>query len=125
MVLSLGLGWLRLLWRVDPDSGLDFWWFWALAGEPFRRAWERSIKGDLAGGMDGVGLPEVDLIGCHQPDACVMMVLIIPGEETAAESACILDGLIPLGEFRLIFQGLEMGLPRTGCRLTYVDGCAI
>ena len=125
MVLSLGLGWLCLLWRVDPDSFRDLWWFWALADQAVRRASEGRIKRDLAGGMDGVGLPEVDLIRCHQPDACVMMVLIILGEETAAESACILDGLIPLGEFRLIFQGLELGLPRTGCRLTYVDGCAI
>ena len=57
------------------------WWFWALADEAVRRAWEGRIKRCLAGGMDGVGLPEVDLIWCHQPDARVMMVLIIPGIE--------------------------------------------
>ena len=60
--------------------------------------------------MDGFGLPEVDLIWCHQPNACVMMVLIIPGEEAAAEPTCILDGLIPLGKLRLIFQCLEVDL---------------
>ena len=60
--------------------------------------------------MDGAGLPEVDLIWCHQPDACVMMVFIIPGEETATEGACPVDGLEPFGEFRLIFQCLEVGL---------------
>ena len=68
------MGWLGLLWRVDPDICRDLWWFWALADEPLRRAWERSIKRDLAGGMDGAGLPDVDLIWRHQPDACVMMV---------------------------------------------------
>jgi len=45
------------------------WWFRAFADEPLRFAWERSIKCCLAGGMDGVGLTEVDLIWCHQPDA--------------------------------------------------------
>ena len=75
--------------------------------------------------MDGVGLPEVDLIWRHQADTCVMMVFVIPGEETAAESACILDGLIPLGELWLIFQWLEVGLPRTGCPSMCVDGCGI
>ena len=32
-----------------------------------------SIKRDLAGGMDGAGLPEVDLIWRHQPDTRLMM----------------------------------------------------
>ena len=38
-----------------------------------------------------------------------MMVLIIPGEEAAAEDAGRVDGLKPFGEFRLIFQCLEVG----------------
>ena len=60
--------------------------------------------------MDCVGLPEVDLMWCHQADACVVMVFIIPGEETAAERAGLADRPEPLGEFRPIFQRLEMGL---------------
>lgn len=60
--------------------------------------------------MDCVGLPEVDLVGRHQTDAWVMMVLVIPGEEAAAERARLVDGFEPLGEFRLIFQRLEVGL---------------
>ena len=59
--------------------------------------------------MDGAGLPEVDLICCHQPDACLMMVFVILGEEAAAEGAGRVDGLEPFGEFRLIFQCLEVG----------------
>jgi len=58
--------------------------------------------------MDGLGLTEVDLVGCHQANACVMMVLIIPGEETAAERAGIIDGVEPFGKLGLIFQRLEV-----------------
>jgi len=89
------LGWFRLLWRVDPDSSWDLGWFRAHASEPLGRAQERRIKCCLAGGMDGVGLPEVDLVGCHQANACAMMVLVRPGEETAAEGAGLVDGFEP------------------------------
>ena len=60
--------------------------------------------------MDCAGLPEVDLIGRHQADACVMMVLVIPSEEATAECAGLVDGLEPSWELRLIFQRLEVGL---------------
>ena len=54
------------------------------------------------------GLP--DLIGRHQADACVVMVLVIPGEEAAAERAGFVDGLEVFGEFGLILQRLEASL---------------
>jgi hypothetical protein len=38
------------------------------------------------------------------------MIPVIPGEETAAEGPGILDAAEALGELRLVFQGLEMGL---------------
>ena len=60
--------------------------------------------------MDCVGLSEVDLVGCHQADSCVMMVFVIPVEEAAAERAGLVDGLESFGEFRMIFQLLEVGL---------------
>ena len=60
--------------------------------------------------MNCAGLPEVDLIGRHQADACVMMVLVIPSEEATAECAGLVDGLEPSWELRLIFQRLEVGL---------------
>jgi len=75
--------------------------------------------------MDGVGLTEVDLVGCHQANACVMMVFIMPGEEASADGAGLVDGFEPFGELWLIFQRLEVGLPKTGCHLRYVDGCGI
>jgi hypothetical protein len=64
----------------------------------------------VEGGVDCAGLPEVDLVGGHQADACVMMVLVIPREEAAAECAGLVDGLEPFWELRLIFQRVEMGL---------------
>ena len=60
--------------------------------------------------MDCVGLPEVDLMWSHQADACVVMAFTIPGEETAAERAGLVHRPEPLGEFRLIFQRLGVGL---------------
>ena len=100
---------LRVLWRIDPDSGRDLRGFGALADEPLRRAAERGVKRGLSGGIDCVGLPEVDLIGRHQADACVVMVLVIPGCEPAAKGAGLVDGLEPFGELWLILQGLEVG----------------
>ena len=76
--------------------------------EALRRFEERRVEGGLSGGMDGLGLSEVDLVGCHQPDAGVMVFLVIPREESAAEAAGMLDGLEVLWKFRLVFQGLEV-----------------
>ena len=104
------MDWLCGFWRVDPDGGWDLWWFWGLAHKPLGRAEKRGVKRGLAGGIDDVGLPEVDLVGCHQADACVMRVFVIPGCEPSAERAGVVDGLETFGEFRLIFQRLEVGL---------------
>ena len=108
--MSLGLGWLRFLGRVDPDRSWDLGWFGTLADDPLRGAEKRGVKCGLAGGVDCVGLPEVDLVGRHQADACVVMLFVIPGCEPAAECAGINDGFESFGEFRLIFQRLEVGL---------------
>ena len=78
--------------------------------EPLWRAQERGIEGCLAGCPDFFGLSEMDLVGGHQPDAGVMVVLIIPCEETAAEGAGLFDGFEIPWEFRLVFQRLEVSL---------------
>ena len=127
MVLSSGLGWLSLLWRVDPDSCRDLWWFWALANEPLRRAEKCCIESVLAGCVDCVGLPEVDLIWRHQADTCVVMVFVIPSEEVTAEGAGRVDALEPFREFWMIFQCLEVGF-REGVvirGMRYAVGCGI
>ena len=45
-----------------------------------------------------VGLPKMDLVGRHQTNSGVMMVLVIPCKEPAAECASLLDGFKVLGE---------------------------
>jgi hypothetical protein len=40
----------------------------------------------------------------------VMVILVVPGEEAAAEGAGILNAAETLGELWLVFQGLEMCL---------------
>ena len=104
------MGWLCFLGRVDPDGSRDLGRFGVVADEPLGCVEERGVERGLAGGVDRVGLPEVDLVGCHQADSCVMMVLVIPSEEAAAECAGLVDGLEPFWELRLVFQGLEVGL---------------
>lgn len=52
----------------------------------------------------------MDLVGCHQPDAGVMMLLVIPCEEATAEGAGLFDGFEVPGKFRLVFQRLEVSL---------------
>ena len=71
---------------------------------------KRRVERGLAGGVDCARLPEVDLLGCHQADACGVMVFVMPGCESAAERAGRVDGSEPSGELRPVFQGLEAGL---------------
>ena len=66
--------------------------------------------------MDCAGLPEVDLVVCHQADAEVMMVFVIRGEEAAAGRAGLVDRPEPFWELGLVFQDLEVGLRDRGCR---------
>ena len=60
--------------------------------------------------MNGVGLAVMHLVWGHQADADVMVILVVPGEEAAAEGPGILDAAEPFGELRLVFQGFEMRL---------------
>ena len=99
------MGWLHLLGRVDPDSSRDLGWFGVLADKPLGCVEERGVERGLARGVDCVGLSEVDLVGCHQADACMWMVLVIPSEEATAERAGLFDGLEPFWELRLYSSG--------------------
>ncbi len=60
--------------------------------------------------MDALGLAVMHLVRRHQADADVMMILIVPREEAAAEGLCILDAAETFGKLRLVFQGLEVRL---------------
>lgn len=85
------MDWLCGFQRVDPDRSRDLWRFGAHADKPLRGAEKRGVKRVLAGGVDCVGRPKVDLVGRHQADTCVMMVFVIPGEEAAAKCAGLVD----------------------------------
>jgi hypothetical protein len=44
------------------------------------------VEGCLTGGVDVVCLSEVDLVGRHEADAGVMMVLVVPGEKNVGRT---------------------------------------
>ena len=60
----------------------------------------------------------MDLIGCHQAETGMVVVLVVPSEEAAAEVPGILGAAEATGKFRLIFQSLEVSF-----RERVVIGC--
>ena len=66
------------------------------------------IEGILARGVNGICLTVMDLIWRHQADAGMVMLLIVPVEEAAAERLSILDAAEALWELRLVFHGFEV-----------------
>ena len=76
--------------------------------EAFRVFSERPIERELTGGVDGLDLAVMDLVRGHQPDPGVVVVLIVPIEECAAEASGVLDAAEPFRETLLIFQRFEV-----------------
>ena len=103
------MGFFGWLWWVDPDGGRDLRRFWWFVYEAFGRGEECRVECCLSRGVDFFGLPKMDLVGRHQANPGVMMVLIIPCEEPAAECANLFDGFKVFGELWLIFQCFEVG----------------
>ena len=66
---------------------------------------ESAVEGFLAGCVDLVGLTVVDLVWRHQADATMVVILIIPIEEAAAEGLRILDAAEPLRKLGLASRG--------------------
>ena len=66
---------------------------------------EGAFENFLAGCVDLVGLTIVDLVWRHQADASMVMILIIPIKETAAERLCVLDASEPPRKLRLASCG--------------------
>ena len=77
--------------RVDSDRGGLLGWLGGLVDEAVGVGAERVVEGFLAGGVDLGGLTVVDLVGCHQADAEMAVVLVVPVEEGAAEGLGVLD----------------------------------
>ena len=57
-----------------------------------------------------LGSAVVDVGGGMQAQPGVVMFVVVPGEERAAEQACGLDRVEPVGEVGPVLQGLELGL---------------
>ena len=96
-----------LRWRVDPDSGWHLRWLGGLVDKADWVGAEGVIEGLLAGGIDQFGLAVMDLIGCHQANTQMVMVLVVPVEEGPAEAPGVFDATEALWELRLVFQRLE------------------
>ena len=58
--------------------------------------------------MDVVGLAIVDLVGGHQTETDMVVLLIVPWEEPPAEGFRVFDAAEELGKLRLILQGFEV-----------------
>ena len=94
---------------VDPGSGWHGGWLGHFADEAFWVGLVGAGEDLLSRGVDGVCLSVMELIGCHQADAGVVVVLIVSGEEVAAEGFGVFDAAEALGELRLIPECLEVG----------------
>jgi len=76
-----------------------------------RLVWpERLIEDELTGGVNGVHLAVMHLVRGHEADPGMVMVLVVPIEEAAAETPGVLDATEAFREPRLIFQRLEVAL---------------
>lgn len=69
---------------------------------------EGDVEGDLAGGVNCVGLAVVHLVRGRQPEAGMVMRIVIPCEEFPTELFGILDAAEAFREPWLIFRGLEV-----------------
>ena len=58
---------------------------------------------------DFIGQSVMYLLGRHQRDTAMMMLLVIPKEKVLAESPAILNGPKPLRELRAVLERPELG----------------
>ena len=94
--------------RIDPGGGGFAGRGGRLVDEALRVVAERLIECGLTCGMDGIGLAVMHLVRGHQADAGMVVVLVVPIEEVAAEGSGVLDAAEALRELRLVFQRLEV-----------------
>src|SRR5665811_1192573 len=102
------LGCLGFRRWIDPGRDWLCRRFGLLSNEAFRVSVEGAIEDVLASGVDCVGLTVMHLIGRHQADAGMMMLLIIPIEEVAAERLGILNAAEALWKLRLVLHRFEV-----------------
>jgi hypothetical protein len=114
----LGLALSRADRWIDPSGGWLGRWFWWLVDEALWVVVAGAIEGLLARGVDGLDLAVMHLVRGHEADPGVMMILVVPVEELAAEGPGIGDAAKAAGKARLVLQGLEVALgERVVCAL--------
>ena len=80
-------------------------WHGCFAHKAFRVCLICLCQDVLTGGMDDLGLAVMHLVGRHRPDADVMVILVVPGEEAAAEGPGIFDAAEAPGELGFDISG--------------------
>ena len=93
---------------IDPSRDRLCGRFGLLSDEAFGVSAECAVECDLAGGVDLVGLTVVHLVGRHQADTGMVMILIVPIKEAAAERLGVLNTTETLRKLRLVFHGFEV-----------------
>ncbi len=96
------------MWRVDPSGGWFFGWDWRVIDEALWVGGEGGGKGELGGGVDGVSLAVMDLVGCHQAEACMVVRGVIQAEEVTTEPLGMVFAAEAFGELWPVFEGLEV-----------------
>ena len=93
---------------VGPDLGGQVWNGGWAADEAFRMSPESGVKNDLTLSQDGGGLAEVDRGRTQHADAGVAMFVVVPGEETLAMSAAVLDAAEAVRKIRAVLESPKL-----------------
>jgi len=99
-----------LAWFVDPGRRGECAWFGVLVDEPFGVAGVGGGEHVGSDGLNAIGSSIVDVDGMVPGNAGVIMLGVIPPEETLAERSGSFDRTEAVGEVRPVLQGAEMRL---------------
>ena len=87
---------------VDPDGGGYVGWCGWLVDEALWIGGKGAIEGELAGGMDVVGLAVMHLVRGHQSETGMVVVVVVPGEDLPTELLGIFDAAEAAGKAWLV-----------------------
>ncbi len=96
----------------------------AAGGEAFGASGVGGVEDALSGGMESCRLAVVDGCRGHQADPGVVVLVVVPVEELAAEHSGVLDLVEMVGELGPVLERLEVRFALWGCRSRCRAGCA-
>ncbi len=104
-----GLLLLRLAgWRVDPHRFRYRSRLWSSQWESRRVEVVRGTEHLVTIFQNRLPTTVMQAGWRQQPDSCVVMLYVVPFEESPAERQCRFKALEPIREFRSVFQRLEL-----------------